>query len=358
MLSTGSTLLNLASTGHPFGGFARGKYHFIVGDSASGKTFLSLSCFAEACINKVFDNHRLIFDDVERGMQMDIDHLFSEEVADRIEPPEMRDGEPVYSDTIESFYYHLDDLFEWDKTRKVANGRPFIYVLDSMDALDSEAADKKFSQTKRAFRKKGDKDREEGGEDKVSGSYGDGKAKVNSANIRKMIRGLEQTGSILIILSQTRDNFSGYGGKTRGGGHALRFYACTEFWASIVESIKKEVNGKPREVGVRVKLRFTKNRLTGQRHAVEMDIYPSFGIDDVGACVDYLVEENYWAKEGNTITAKGLELLGTRDKLIRLIEKRGLEDDLRGLCGKCWKEVEEACSLSRKNRYAVDPETI
>ena len=39
-LSTGSTLLNLACTGKPYRGFAKGKYYFIVGDSSSGKTFL------------------------------------------------------------------------------------------------------------------------------------------------------------------------------------------------------------------------------------------------------------------------------------------------------------------------------
>ena len=47
-LSTGSTLLNLALTGKPNCGFVKGKYHFIVGDSISGKTFLSLTCLAEA----------------------------------------------------------------------------------------------------------------------------------------------------------------------------------------------------------------------------------------------------------------------------------------------------------------------
>ena len=38
-VSTGSTLLNLASTGKIDNGFAKGKYYYIVGDSASGKTF-------------------------------------------------------------------------------------------------------------------------------------------------------------------------------------------------------------------------------------------------------------------------------------------------------------------------------
>ena len=53
-VSTGSTLLNLACTGFPDRGFAKGYYYFIVGDSESGKTWLALTCLAEASINKNF----------------------------------------------------------------------------------------------------------------------------------------------------------------------------------------------------------------------------------------------------------------------------------------------------------------
>jgi len=56
LLSTGSTLLNLACSGRVNGGFLKGFYYFIVGDSKSGKTFLSLTCLAEASINKDFDD--------------------------------------------------------------------------------------------------------------------------------------------------------------------------------------------------------------------------------------------------------------------------------------------------------------
>ena len=70
LLSTGSTLLNLACSENPFGGFLKGKYYLLVGDSDSGKTFLSMSCFAEAMIQKPFKNYRLIYDYVEDGMLM------------------------------------------------------------------------------------------------------------------------------------------------------------------------------------------------------------------------------------------------------------------------------------------------
>src|SRR2546423_5801296 len=75
-LSSGSTLLNLACTDHPDLGFFKGAYYYLVGDSVSGKTWLSLSCFAEACCNDAFHDYRLIFDDVEGGALMDIRRYF------------------------------------------------------------------------------------------------------------------------------------------------------------------------------------------------------------------------------------------------------------------------------------------
>lgn len=350
-VSTGSTLLNLAITGDPFYGFIPGKYFFLVGDSSSGKTFLSMSVFGEATINEHLKDYRLIYDNGEDGMLIDIDNLFSEAVADRIEPPaKTKDNEPIYSDTVESFYYHLDDA--------VKAGKPFIYVLDSMDNLTSEASDKKFDLHKKAYRKKLNKgDGEEGGkEDKVAGSYGDGKAKKNSESLRKAMAGLRKNGSILIILAQTRDDIGALyaGAKTRAGGRALRFYATTEIWSSVREQLKKNVNGKDRKNGVRVRLEGKKNRVNGKLRTVEIDIFPDVGIDDLGSCVDYLVEEKFWETEKQTIKCKGLDnVSGTRDKVIRVIERRGLEDKVRELCGKCWAEIEAALTVRRKNRYAI-----
>lgn len=350
LLSTGSTLLNLANTGSPYGGFMKGRYFFLVGDSASGKTFLSMTCFAEAAINPDFAGYRFIYDNVEDGMLLDLDTLFNEATADRIEPPETgKDGEPAYSETIEEFYYHLDDA--------VAAGKPFIYVLDSMDGLDSEAAEKKFLQHKKAHQRvRGAGEPAE----KVAGSYGDGKAKRNSEGLRKALRGLRETGSILIIISQTRDDIGSMfpGAKTRAGGRALRFYATNEIWSKVVKTHTKDVLGKKRRLGVRVGLEVKKNRVNGRLGYVEVDIYPDYGIDDLGSVVDYLVDEGYWPAEKQTITCRGLPgVSGTREKVIKIIERQGLEDAARALAGKCWAEVQAACALRRKARYANSPES-
>src|SRR4051812_47691271 len=86
-LSTGSTLLGLGGSGRLGGGLAKGKYYFLVGGSDSGKSFLRMSCFAEACLNPSFKGHRLIHGGVEGGVLMAVARMFGPEAASRIEPP-------------------------------------------------------------------------------------------------------------------------------------------------------------------------------------------------------------------------------------------------------------------------------
>ncbi len=334
-LSTGSTLLNLACSGRVNGGFAKGHYYFLVGDSTSGKTFLSLTCLAEASINPNFEDYRFIYDNAEDGALMDIERFFGSGVADTMESPTIgEEGEPVFSTTIEEFYYHFDDIAK--------EGKPFIYILDSMDSLSSEYEQDKFDATKKAYEKG----------TQITGSMGDGKAKKNSAGLRRTLKHLSETGSILIIINQTRDNIGfGFEKKTRSGGHAQRFYATIELWSSVIKKIKKKVKGKDRQIGVNCRIKIKKNRITGQEHTVDIPIYHSFGIDDIGSCVDYLIEEGHWKKSKSSIVASDFDFTGTRDKLIQYIEDNTYEKDLRELVGDVWKEIEEACTVKRKFRY-------
>lgn len=333
-LSTGSTLLNLACTGKPNFGFAKGKYYFIVGDSVSGKTFLSLTCLAEASINPNFDKYRFIYDNAEDGAMMDIEKFFGKKVAERMESPATIKEFNVYSSTIEEFYYHVDDAIKVNK--------PFIYILDSMDSLSSQDEADKFDEHKTAYRK---------GKESA-GSYGVSKAKENSSKLRRIITPLHKSGSILIIINQTRDNIGfRFEKKTRSGGHALRFYATIEMWSSIRNKISKIVKGKKRQLGVKVQIQIRKNRITGKERSIFIPIYHSFGIDDIGSCIDYLIDEGYWKQKRNEIKVPEFEFIGTKEKLIRFIDKQGLEKDLREITGDVWSEIEDACEMKRKRRY-------
>lgn len=333
LLSSGCTLANLAASGKTKGAFLPGKTYHIVGDSASGKTFLSLTCFAEACKSERYKDYRLIFDDVEGGALMDLAAYFGEAAASKIEPPRGTVEEPEYSSTAKEFYYNLSDAIE--------DGRPFVYVLDSTDALADDADVEKSAENKANFRK--------GKEEK--GTYGVGKAKTNSTNLGKYQKGLRDTESILILITQTRENMGfGFAEKTHSGGKALKFYSTLQFWSSVVKTYKKSIKGKDREIGSRVKLKFTKNRIQGKLRNVEVSLYHSAGFDDVGSNIDYLTDEKHWSA-GDGINAKEFEVKMKREELVKYIEDNDLERKLQVLVAKVWNEIEKAAAVPRKKRY-------
>ena len=342
-LGTGSTLLNLACTDMVDGGFLPGHYYLFVGDSDSGKTFIGMTCFAEAAINKAYDKYRLIYDGTEHGALMNVRKFFGKAVEERLESPKVDgSGEPVYSQTVEQFYDHVDDALR--------DGRPFVYVLDSQDALSSEAEQKKFDQRKRSRRKTTTDD----DATKSLGSYGDGKAKVHSSSLRKIIGPLYDSKSILIILNQTRDSFSIFESGTFSGGRALKFYAKLQLWSSVRGRIKRQVRGKNRQLGITSKVKIVKNHITGKDKIVEIPIYHSHGIDDIGGCVDYLVSEGIWSKnKSGTIEVHGIgqKFSGRMDDVVRRIEEDGMLEDLRDLVGMTWHDIEKACEVKRQRRY-------
>ncbi len=340
-LSTGSTMLNLACTGRSTVGFLPGYYYMLVGDSNSGKTFLSLTCFAEACLNPAYSDYRLIYDNGEEGALMDVRKFFGQAVADRIEPPAKEDGYPSYSSTVEEFYFNVDDA--------LAKGIPFIYVLDSEDSLTSVAEVKKFVQNKKAFNRV----KEDDEADEMKGSYGDGKAKAHSSNLRRLIAPLHKSGSILLVVKQTRDNIEkfSFDKKTRSGGRALGFYATIEMWSSVKKALRKPYKGKERHTGNLCQVKIKRSRFTGRETVVEVPFYWSAGLDDTGSCVDYLIEEKHWSGGKGGINAEEFSFKGTREKLVAHIEENNLEKDLRLLVATVWADIESACEIRRKRRY-------
>lgn len=327
-LSSGSRMMNLAATGKTYGCFAKGHYYWFVGDSDSGKTWLTLTCLAEAAMNKHFKDYRFIFINSERGALMNMEHYYGKKMADRLETYEL--------DTIEDFYYFLDDLYK--------DGRPFILIQDSMDVLDSKSAKDKFQKTKNA--KTGQK---------IAGSYGDGKAKINSTQLRAQIGRLQETGSILIIISQTRDNI-GFGAqfnpKTYSGGHALKFYATFQIWTSVMGMISKKVGEKNREMGTRIKINIKKNRVTGRKRSTIIPIYHSVGIDDIGGMIDYLLEEGHWKKGSKGIMADELSTEPMKyEDLVAHVQEMDLEADLAKVVSSVWHAIEAKCAVTRKKRY-------
>ena len=357
LLSTGCALFDAALGG----GVPKGAYLRLVGDSGSSKTWFTFCMFAQASLDRRFDGYSFVFDNAENGALMDVDRYFGRRVRERLTAPSKRaDG----SATVEEFYMNVE--------ANVRRG-PCIYVLDSMDALNAQAEEDNF-EAKLHYHQT------EKGKDKIKGSMGMGKAKANSGHICRIANAtLRSNGSILVVVSQTRDmlNASVPGMRTSSGGRALKFFAHIEAWTKVRKPLVKTYHGKDREYGAVIQIDVQKNRVTGWEGKVpDVDFIKGYGIDDVGSSVNYLLDERHWGAAEPEKPAKGkrppvdddadgekapkrfaapeFDFAGTKDQLVKKIETEGREGELRALVRTVWDEIAAAVRPARKNPYTAE----
>ncbi len=319
LIPTGSTLLNLALSDDPYGGFYLGTINNIIGDSAAGKTFLLWTIFAEMVYDRRFRDYDLRYDEPEASLAFNIDKLFGDTVEQRVITS-------VISASVEEFHDNVMELLEEDKKKSV---KPFVYGLDSLDAICTE------DEIERDVRK---------------GTFGGQKPKLISEILRKIVQRIKGSSSAVFVISQTRDNIGVSFGekKTRSGGKALKFFSTHELWMAITGHIKR----KERDVGVNVKVKISKNKLTGKLRTVSFPIYYDYGIDDIASCIDFLVEEDIWSETKKVIDTKGfVDKSMHHTKLIAEIEDNNRRKELIDLVAETWYDIERSISTDRRPKY-------
>ena len=324
LIPSGSTLFNLACSGNPWGAFLLGAIENIIGDSTSGKTFCYMTTLACACQKKRFADYRLIHDDIEEGCQFDIPYLFGKKLDKRLET--------FGSNTIQDFQKTIFKLID--------KGDPFIYGLDSFDALTSDEELARLK--KKANAKKGD--------EKSAGSFKLERCSGLGEMLRMIKKELAAISSSVFIISQERENLgaSMFEPKfRRTGGKALKHYSSHEVWITRGKKIKKD----DQTIGIISRPAISKNRLTGKERTVEFPIYNDYGIDDIGSCIEFLIKAGYWRKKKGVYIAKGLGLKASKLKIIQSIERKNLEKDLKRVTAAAWEEREEGLRLNRKRRF-------
>lgn len=338
LVSIGSTLLNCAMSDNYLGGIAQGTIINVIGESSAGKTMVCETMLAEAANDPKYDDYTLILDDAEYAHAIDTEHLFGKKAAERITAPRYdEDGEPMYSSTVEQFFANINRVLD--------SGDSVIYCLDSLDTLSDDAEmDKAEEYVKVADGKKSE----------VSGSYGMAKAKLLSQLFRTINQKLADTKSILVIISQTRDNVGAVGPASpktrRAGGKALEFYCTHTVWLTCVKSLTAEVDGEKIKIGNQVQAEVKKNKFTGKVRKISFPIYYDYGIDDIASCVDFLIDCGYIKKAGAYYSWPGWDKMH-KNKLISKLEDENLIDELRKITGEHWLERESKISLGRKPRF-------
>jgi RecA/RadA recombinase len=282
-----------------------------------------------------FDHYRFVFDDVEERQEFDMEYLFGD-LAERLEAPPLGN-----SDTVDQMVANHAALHEGKK--------PYIYVVDSLDALTtSEELEKEHK--KAVLAAKGSPDALK----QISETFAGRKAAQLSEFLRLIKKRVAESNSMVLITQQLRINMNAgaFGKKYRtSGGEAPFFYSHVRPVLSKVKTHKTQTGGSKRQIGVRTKFDLEKNSITGKSRQGEFDIFYDFGIDDVGSIIDFLVEEGFWKKTGRTINATHLDMAAERNKLVRMVERQNAEEQLQQVAQEAWTELESALRLSRKRRF-------
>jgi len=237
------------------GGWPLGRVSNIVGDKSTGKTLLAI----EACANMLrkYPEGRIWYREVEAAFDLDYAAALGMPVS-RIDF-----SEKASLFTIEQVAADIEAIL------KRSERQPGLYIIDSLDAL-SDAAELE--------------------RDLGEATYGTAKAKGMSEMFRRITQKVEASNIHLMFISQIRDNIGALVGKkyTRAGGHALDFYASQVVWLSKLEQLNRTIDGVARAVGVRIKAKCEKNKIALPFRECELDLKFGYGIDELGAGVDWL----------------------------------------------------------------------
>lgn len=255
-IHTGSTMLNLALTGHPLLGWPMGRMSNVIGDKSTGKTLLAIEG-STMLINRPppgITKPKVTYYEGEAAF----DIPYAENLGMPVDRVDFEEG-----DTIEEVYTCLNRCIEAGRDGQY-DGQ--LFILDSMDSISS---------TEEMKRKIDD------------GSYGMEKQKKMGEIFRRLVRPMEEVNMHLMIISQIRENITTlpFAPKwRRSGGKALDFYATHVLWLAEMKKHKRN----DWVYGIQVKCKNTKNKVARPYREVEFPIIFEYGVDDIHSMLNFL----------------------------------------------------------------------
>ncbi len=273
IISTGALALDLALG---IGGVPRGRVVEIYGPESSGKTTLALHVIAEAQRNGGI----AAFIDAEHAM----DPTYAKALG--VDVDELLISQP---DTGEQALEIADML--------VRSGALDVVVIDSVAALVPRA--------------------------EIDGEMGDAhvglQARLMSQALRKLTANLHKSKTTAVFINQLREKIGVMFGspETTPGGRALKFYASVRLDIRRIESIKD--GGE--NVGNRVRVKVSKNKMAPPFRQAEFDIMFGQGISREGSLIDVAVDEGVVRKSGAWYTFDDDQLGQGRENAKRFLRE-------------------------------------
>ncbi len=281
-ISSGSSLLNTLISGDKTKGYPLGYMVNLIGPSGSGKSLLAMdiiTSFQEfGVINektgKPFEHMKCLYIDAENGMQVDYAKRLGVDFdkLDIISTSQKKDADGFKGIlTIEEAIDFISRYTKFEEGETTSNACRVV-ILDSLDGLPTNTG----------------VDRVENGDLKNGkGSFGDGKAKVISENLPKLIQMMHQTNTFILIISHEKFTIGDlHPQKARAGGKTLKFLASVEAW---INGVKKLVSDDTKlQYGWEFNIEAGKNRFTPAGRKIKLTCHGAHGLDDVTTLVNFL----------------------------------------------------------------------
>lgn len=310
IISTGSTLLDLAITGgrSKGGGIPSGILVEIFGPSSSGKTVLL--CEIAGAIQR--SGGEIIFYDPEARLDKQFARMFD------LDTKKMLYSNP---DTVTELF---QGVRSWLPTNsKEING----IVADSLAALSTDL----------------EMDNNEG--DKM----GMRRAKEFSEQLRKTCRILTKNKYLMVCSNQIRINTDQFGQKyISPGGESLGFYSSLRLRTNKPQKIKEKIKVAGKEVirviGIKVEIEVFKSSVWKPYHTAPLTILFDYGIDDVRENLQFI--KDYTKHTIYTIQGENIDV--SMNKSITYIEENKLEQELKEEVIELWQGIEDKFESKRK----------
>lgn len=312
MISTGSTLLDLAISGGRVhgGGLPGGILVEVFGPASAGKTVLL--CEIAGAVQR--QGGSIMFHDPEARLNKQFAQMFDLDTSQI---------DYTIPDTVTKVF---SSVREWKpKTEKKINA----VMADSLAALSTDME---------MENKEGDK-------------MGQRRAKEFSQELRRTCRILTQNNLLMVCSNQVRVNMDAgpYGQKyISPGGEAIGFYSSLRLRMSKPQKIKakQKIEGKEvtRVIGVETEVEVFKSSIWKPYHTASLTILFDYGIDDVRGNLQFIKDYT----DSPTYTAGGEKLSVSLEHSIKLIEKGNKVKQLREEVIDLWENIESKFESERK----------
>ena len=254
-ISTGSSLLDLAISNKPHGGFAAGRIAEINGLESSGKSLIG----AHALVSTQKKNGLAVYIDTESSVSSEFLRAIGINTDSMLY---------VHLETVEDVFDTIETIVT--KIRESNKDKLVTILVDSLAAASTKV------EMDAGFDKDG---------------WATAKAIIISKAMRKITNLIARQRVCLIFTNQLRQKLGVMFGDpwTTSGGKALPFHASTRIRLKNMGQIK---DTKKNTIGIKIRAQVIKNRLGPPLRSAEFSLYFDKGIDDFGSWLEVLKIHN------------------------------------------------------------------